>query len=115
MWYWPRSPNCPTGWDWYGSKIRHFGLRRGRGLSGGSPTVTDSTAIRSYCERNNTIRHAAGSVEEKPGRGLKATFKAEGFSAIIGKLMSDHTGSSAHFPQKLCLGFPLSRRFWWFL
>lgn len=43
-----------------------------------------ATAIRSYCERNNAIRRAASSVEEKPGRGLKATFKDEGCSAIIG-------------------------------
>ena len=43
-----------------------------------------ATAIRSYCERNNAIRHAASSVEEKPGRGLKATFKAERCSGIIG-------------------------------
>ncbi|KAI0278858.1 hypothetical protein BGY98DRAFT_1089401 [Russula aff. rugulosa BPL654] len=67
---------------------------------GGRPTVTDfetcresvlgmaaeleassshplATAIRSYCERNNAIRLTASSVEEKPGRGLKATFNAE--------------------------------------
>jgi P-type Cu+ transporter len=43
-----------------------------------------SAAIRSYCERNNAIRQVASSVEEKPGRGLKATFKNEGCSAIIG-------------------------------
>jgi Cu+-exporting ATPase len=43
-----------------------------------------ATAIRSYCERNDAIRHAASSVEEKPGRGLKAKFKAEGCSVIIG-------------------------------
>lgn len=43
-----------------------------------------ATAIRSYCERNNAIRLTASSVEEKPGRGLKATFNAEGCSAIIG-------------------------------
>jgi P-type Cu+ transporter len=43
-----------------------------------------ATAIRSYCERNNTILHVASSVEETPGRGLKATFKDIGCSAIIG-------------------------------
>ncbi len=43
-----------------------------------------ATAIRSYCERNDAIRHTASHVEEKPGRGLKATFKGEGCSAIIG-------------------------------
>jgi P-type Cu+ transporter len=44
-------------------------------------------AIRSYCERNSTIRHVANSVEETPGRGLKATFKDIGCSAIIGNEM----------------------------
>ena len=43
-----------------------------------------ATAIRSYCERSSAIHHVASSVEEKPGRGLRATFKAEGCSAIIG-------------------------------
>jgi Cu+-exporting ATPase len=43
-----------------------------------------ATAIRSYCERNNATLHAASSVEETPGRGLKATFKDQGCSAIIG-------------------------------
>ena len=46
-----------------------------------------ATAIRSYCERNNAVLHAANSVEETPGRGLKATFKDVGFSAIIGNEM----------------------------
>lgn len=36
MWYWPRSPNRPSGWYRYCSEIRHLGSRRGRGLSGGS-------------------------------------------------------------------------------
>jgi cation transport ATPase len=51
-----------------------------------------ATAIRSYCERNNAILHAASSVEETPGRGLKATFKDIGYSAIIGNevWMVDH-------------------------
>jgi P-type E1-E2 ATPase len=43
-----------------------------------------ATAIRSYCERNNAILHAGSSVEETPGRGLKATFKDVGCLAIIG-------------------------------
>ena len=43
-----------------------------------------ATAIRSYCERNNAIPHATSSVEETPGRGLKATFKDMDCSAIIG-------------------------------
>ncbi len=51
-----------------------------------------ATAIRSYCERNNAILHAASLVEETPGRGLKATFKEIGCSAIIGNevWMLDH-------------------------
>lgn len=51
-----------------------------------------ATAIRSYCERNNAILHAPSSVEETPGRGLKATFKDIGCSAIIGNevWMVDH-------------------------
>ncbi|KAI0279907.1 E1-E2 ATPase-domain-containing protein [Russula aff. rugulosa BPL654] len=93
---------------------------------GGQPTVTDSedlcdgslwkresvlglvaeleassshplaTAIRSYCERNNAIVHVASSVEETPGRGLKATFKDICCSAIIGNevWMVDHGGKS---------------------
>ncbi len=49
-------------------------------------------AIRSYCERNNATLHPASSVEETPGRGLKATFKDMGCSAIIGNevWMADH-------------------------
>ena len=43
-----------------------------------------ATAIRSYCERNNATLHAGSSVEETPGRGLKATFNDLGCSAIIG-------------------------------
>lgn len=43
-----------------------------------------ATAIHSYCERNNAIPHAASSVEETPGRGLKATFKDPSCSVIIG-------------------------------
>jgi P-type Cu+ transporter len=51
-----------------------------------------ATAIRSYCERNNAILHPASSVEETPGRGLRATFKDMGCSAIIGNevWMADH-------------------------
>jgi len=51
-----------------------------------------ATAIRSYCERNNAILHVASSVEETSGRGLKATFKDIGCSAIIGNeaWMVDH-------------------------
>lgn len=51
-----------------------------------------ATAIRSYCERNNATLHAASSMEETPGRGLKATFKDMGCSAIIGNevWMVDH-------------------------
>ena len=51
-----------------------------------------ATAIRSYCERNNAIPHVASFVEETPGRGLKATFKDIGCSAIIGNevWMVDH-------------------------
>jgi P-type Cu+ transporter len=41
-------------------------------------------AIRSHCERYNAISRAASSVEETPGRGLKATFKDMGCSAVIG-------------------------------
>ena len=44
-----------------------------------------ATAIRSYCESNNAIlHHVASSVEETPGRGLKAIFKDVGCTAIIG-------------------------------
>ncbi|KAI9450526.1 Cu-transporting P-type ATPase [Russula earlei] len=43
-----------------------------------------AAAIRSYCESNNAVVHAASSVEETPGRGLKAVFKDVGYSAIIG-------------------------------
>ena len=51
-----------------------------------------ATAIRSYCERNNAIPHAASAVEETPGRGLKAAFKDLGCSAIIGNeaWMAEH-------------------------
>ncbi|KAI9513348.1 heavy metal translocatin [Russula earlei] len=51
-----------------------------------------ATAIRAYCEGNNAIRHAASSVEETPGRGLKAVFKDVGCSAIIGNegWMAEH-------------------------
>ena len=51
-----------------------------------------ATAIRSYCERNNAILHAASAVEETPGRGLKAAFKDVGCSAIIGNeaWMAEH-------------------------
>jgi len=43
-----------------------------------------ATAIRSYCESNGAILHAASSLEETPGRGLKAVFEDVGCSAIIG-------------------------------
>ncbi|KAI0253825.1 heavy metal translocatin [Lactifluus subvellereus] len=43
-----------------------------------------ATAIRSYCELNHAILHTASSVEEKPGRGLRAIFKDMGCSVIIG-------------------------------
>ena len=43
-----------------------------------------ATAIRSYCESNNAITHVASSVEETPGRGLKAVFKDVGCTAILG-------------------------------
>ena len=51
-----------------------------------------ATAIRSYCERKNATLQVASSVEETPGRGLKATFKDIGCSAIIGNeaWMVDH-------------------------
>ena len=57
-----------------------------------SSSHTLATAIRSYCERNNAVLHVASSVEETPGRGLKATFKDIGCSAIIGNeaWMVDH-------------------------
>ncbi|KAI9435837.1 HAD-like domain-containing protein [Lactarius indigo] len=81
---------------------------------GGQPTVTDSedfcdrtpwtrktvlglasemeassshplaTAIRLYCEGNHAIPRTAASVEEVPGRGLKAIFRDISCSAIIG-------------------------------
>ncbi|KAH9077123.1 heavy metal translocatin [Lactarius deliciosus] len=81
---------------------------------GGQPTVTDSedfcdgtpwkretvlglaseietssshplaTAIRLYCEDKHITPRKATSVEEVPGRGLKATFRDIGCSAIIG-------------------------------
>ncbi|KAH8999057.1 heavy metal translocatin [Lactarius akahatsu] len=81
---------------------------------GGQPTVTDSedfcdgtpwkretvlglaseietssshplaTAIRLYCEDKHITPRKATSVEEVPGRGLKATFRDLGCSAIIG-------------------------------
>ncbi|KAI0307118.1 heavy metal translocatin [Multifurca ochricompacta] len=41
-------------------------------------------AIRSYCEGNHAAFYPATSVEERPGRGLKATFKGIGCVAIIG-------------------------------
>jgi Cu+-exporting ATPase len=41
-----------------------------------------ATAIRLYCEGNHVISQTATSVEEVPGRGLKATFTS--CSAIIG-------------------------------
>ncbi|KAI0005062.1 hypothetical protein BJV74DRAFT_762462 [Russula compacta] len=43
-----------------------------------------ATAIRSYCESSNAINHVASSVEETPGRGLKAIFKDVGCTAILG-------------------------------
>jgi len=54
-----------------------------------------ATAIRSYCESNNAILHTASSLEETPGRGLKAVFKDVGCSAIIGNeaWMADHQAS----------------------
>ncbi|KAH9965912.1 haloacid dehalogenase-like hydrolase-domain-containing protein [Russula dissimulans] len=54
-----------------------------------------ATAIRSYCESNGAIYHAASSLEETPGRGLKAVFEDVGCSAIIGNeaWMADHEAS----------------------
>ncbi len=81
---------------------------------GGQPTVTDSedlcgrtpwkretvlglaseieassshplaTAVRLYCEGNQVIPRTATSVEEVPGRGLKAVFSDINCSAIVG-------------------------------
>jgi P-type Cu+ transporter len=51
-----------------------------------------ATAIRSYCEANHAIPHTASSVEEIPGRGLKAIFKDVGCSVAIGNeaWMAEH-------------------------
>jgi P-type Cu+ transporter len=51
-----------------------------------------ATAVRSYCEVNHAILHTAGSVEEIPGRGLKATFQDVGCSVAIGSeaWMAEH-------------------------
>lgn len=49
-----------------------------------SSTHPLATAIRSYCESNNAIPQVSSSLEETPGRGLKAVFKDAGCSAIIG-------------------------------
>ncbi|KAI9456141.1 hypothetical protein BJY52DRAFT_600935 [Lactarius psammicola] len=43
-----------------------------------------ATAIRSYCEGNHIVPQTATSVEEVPGRGLKAIFRDIRCSAIIG-------------------------------
>lgn len=43
-----------------------------------------ATAIRLYCKGNHVIPHTATSVEEVPGRGLKAIFYGISCSAIIG-------------------------------
>ncbi|KAI0775940.1 heavy metal translocatin [Trametes elegans] len=43
-----------------------------------------ATAIRSYCEENGAHALTASSVDETPGRGLKASFTALQRSAIIG-------------------------------
>ncbi|KAI0824782.1 heavy metal translocatin [Trametes gibbosa] len=43
-----------------------------------------ASAIRGYCEENRASAHASSSVEETPGRGLKATFASTKSVAIIG-------------------------------
>ncbi|OSC98929.1 heavy metal translocatin [Trametes coccinea BRFM310] len=43
-----------------------------------------ATAIRGYCEQNGAASHTVSSVEEIPGRGLKAFFSPLGCTAIIG-------------------------------
>jgi len=101
---------------------------------GGSPSVTDSgdlcdgspwnrgtvlglaneleassshplaTAIRSYCESNNAIPQVPGSVEETPGRGLRAMFNDVGCSVIIGNeaWMAEHgAGVPIEFVDRL--------------
>ena len=43
-----------------------------------------ATAISSYCEENSVKPQSGTSVEETPGRGLKASFASLGCTAIIG-------------------------------
>ncbi len=49
-----------------------------------SSTHPLATAIRLYCEGNHVVPQTATSVEEVPGRGLKAIFRDIRCSAIIG-------------------------------
>jgi P-type Cu+ transporter len=51
-----------------------------------------ATAVRSYCEVNHAVLHTASSVEEIPGRGLKASFKDVGCSVAVGNeaWMAEH-------------------------
>ncbi|KAH9853626.1 heavy metal translocatin [Lenzites betulinus] len=53
-----------------------------------------ASAIRGYCEENHAPARAASSVEETPGRGLKATFTSLKSVAIIGNeaWMEEHHG-----------------------
>jgi P-type Cu+ transporter len=69
-----------------------------------SSTHPLATAIRSYCETSNATPQAASSVEETPGRGLKAKFKDVGCSAIIGNeaWMAEHgVGVPVEFTDRL--------------
>jgi P-type Cu+ transporter len=63
-----------------------------------------ATAIRSYCELNHAILHTATSVEETPGRGLKAIFKDVECSVAIGNeaWMAEHGADvPAEFADRL--------------
>ena len=49
-------------------------------------------AIRAYCEANRAVSHSGTSIEETPGRGLKASFTSLQATAVIGNeaWMTEH-------------------------